>query len=287
MFGSRVSFGVFLKPLTTEFEWTRGLVAGAFSASTIVQALSSIMMGWANDRMGPRFVLTVCGILVGTGLLLVSLVNSVWQLYLCYVLLVGVGMGSLVAPQMSTIARWFVKRRNLMTAAMMAGGGLGGLIGPPLVTWIVYTYSWREAYLYLGAGVFVFMVVSAQFLRRDPSKMGQVPYGHESGATRQTAGGNFGTFFARSFQNQNLLADSPDYVLCGLLSMGCSGPCHSLRHRPGEFSRGGSPGTGILEWSTAVGKHLPGLDGRQNRQPERSGNLHVPFIPRGAFIVLC
>jgi OFA family oxalate/formate antiporter-like MFS transporter len=183
MFGSRVSFGVFVKPLTSEFDWTRGLVAGAFSVSTIVQAMSSIMMGWANDRMGPRFVLTICGILVGIGLMLVSLINSVWQLYLCYVVLVGVGMGSLVAPQMSTIARWFVKRRNLMTAAMMAGGGLGGLIGPPLVTWIVYSYSWREAYLYLGAGVFALMIISAQFLRRDPYKMGQVPYGQESVAT--------------------------------------------------------------------------------------------------------
>jgi len=179
MFGPRVSFGVFINPLTSEFNWSMALVSGAFAVSTIVQAFSSIVMGWLNDRIGPRFVLTLCGILVGSGLMLMYLVDSVWQLYLLYVVLVGVGMGSLVAPQMSTIARWFVKRRNIMTAVQMAGGGLGGLIGPLLITWLIYTYGWREAYLFIGAGVFVLVIVSAQFLRRDPYKMGQLPYGEE------------------------------------------------------------------------------------------------------------
>jgi MFS family permease len=186
MFGPRVSFGVFIKPITAEFDWPRALVAGAFSVSTIIQAFSSIFMGWLNDRKGPRFVLTICGILVGTGLCLMFFVHSAWQLYLFYVAFIGVGMGSLVAPQMSTIARWFVKRRNMMTAILMAGGGLGGIIGPPLITWIIYNYSWRQAFLFVGIGVFVLVVLAAQFLRRDPSKMGQVPYGeggHTAGKT--------------------------------------------------------------------------------------------------------
>jgi MFS transporter, OFA family, oxalate/formate antiporter len=67
MFGPRVAFGVFIKPITAEFDWSRALVAGAFSVSTIIQAFSSIVMGWLNDRIGPRFVLTLCGILVGSG----------------------------------------------------------------------------------------------------------------------------------------------------------------------------------------------------------------------------
>ena len=96
MFGPRVSFGVFINPLISEFNWSMALVSGAFAASTIVQAFSSIVMGWLNDRIGPRFVLTLCGILVGSGLMLMYLVDSVWQLYLLYVVLVGVGMGSLV-----------------------------------------------------------------------------------------------------------------------------------------------------------------------------------------------
>jgi MFS family permease len=180
MYGPRASFGVFIKPITAEFDWTRALVAGAFSLSSFITGFSGIIMGWLNDRLGPRFILTICGILAGVGLMLMFFVDSSWQLYLFYIAIVGPGMGGLFAPQMSTIARWFVKRRNIMTAILMAGGGVGGLIGPPLITWLIYTYSWQQAFLFVGIGVFVLVILAAQFLRRDPYKMGQVPYGEAS-----------------------------------------------------------------------------------------------------------
>ncbi len=75
MFGPRSSFGVFFKPLISEFGWTRTLISGAFSISAIVQGLSGIIMGGLNDRLGPRVVMTLCGFLVGLGYLLMSQVN--------------------------------------------------------------------------------------------------------------------------------------------------------------------------------------------------------------------
>ena len=180
MFSPRSSFGVFIKPITAEFDWSRALVSGAFSISSIVQGLSGIIMGWINDRIGPRIVLTICGILVGAGLMLMFLVDSAWQLYFFYIIPVGVGMGGLFSPQMSTVARWFVKRRNIMTAILLAGGGLGAITGPPLITWLIYTYSWQEAFLFVGAGVLILVILFAQFLKRDPSQIGQVPFGEGS-----------------------------------------------------------------------------------------------------------
>ena len=202
MFAPRASFGVFIKPLTTDFEWSRALVAGAFSVSSLVQGLFSILMGGLNDRLGPRVVLTICGVLVGVGLMCVSLVNAPWQLYLFYVLLVGPGMGGLYSPQMSTVARWFVKRRNIMTGLLMAGGGVGGFIGPPLITWLVYTRSWRDAFLFIGSGVFVLVILASQFLRRDPSKMGQVPYGEGSVTSQKTAAGGVSITLKQSFRTR-------------------------------------------------------------------------------------
>src|SRR5512136_97775 len=80
MFAPRASFGVFIKPLTTDFEWSRALVAGAFSVSSLITGLFSIVMGGLNDKLGPRAVLTICAILVGAGLMCMSLVNTPWQL---------------------------------------------------------------------------------------------------------------------------------------------------------------------------------------------------------------
>jgi MFS family permease len=192
MYSPRGSFGVFIKPITADFDWPRALIAGAFSISSLVQGFSGILMGSLNDRLGPRIVLSVCGVLLGTGLMLMYFVNSAWQLYLFYVIPIGIGLGGLYVPQMSTAARWFVKRRNLFIGIVMAGGGLGGLISPPLITWIVYNHSWREAFLFVGAGVFVLVILAAQFLRKSPADMGLVPHGEETRPSGKTPANVFG-----------------------------------------------------------------------------------------------
>jgi MFS family permease len=177
MFGPRASFGVYFKPLISEFGWNRALISGAFSISTIVQGFSGIIMGGLNDRLGPRVVITFCGAFVGLGCLLMSQVHAAWQLYLYYALIMGIGMGSYFVVLLSTVARWFVKRRSLMTGIAMAGGGTGGLIAPPLVTWLISVQGWRNSYLVLGGLVLVVIIVMAQLLRRDPAQMGLAPLG--------------------------------------------------------------------------------------------------------------
>jgi MFS family permease len=177
MFGSQLAFGVFIKPITADTGWTTGLVSGAFSAYSVIQAFSAMMMGWLNDRIGPRLVVTMCGALSGAGLILMYFVHSTWQLYLFYGALAGIGGGGLLAPQMSTVARWFVRRRNMATAVIFAGGGTGGFIGPPIVTWLIYSHNWREAFLFVGIVLLVIVILGAQFLKRNPAALGQLPDG--------------------------------------------------------------------------------------------------------------
>jgi MFS family permease len=176
MCGPRMSFGVFIKPLTDELNWSRALVSGAYSVSGIMMGLSGIFMGWYNDRAGPRIVTTISGILIGAGLIFMYVVDSPWQLYLFYSILIGLGMGGIFVPPMSTITRWFVTRRNFMLSLLLVGGGLGGIIGPPLITWLIYTYNWHLAFLYVGIVVIVLTILLAQFLKRDPSQMDLTPY---------------------------------------------------------------------------------------------------------------
>ena len=90
-----------------------------------------------------------------------------------------------MVPLMSTVARWFVKRRNIMGGVVMAGTGVGALIGPPLVNYLISSYDWRSAYLILGITIFLVVVISAQFMKRDPAQMGQRPYGEDSGEELQ------------------------------------------------------------------------------------------------------
>ena len=176
MWGMFSSFGVFLKPLSTEFGWTRAMTSTAYSLSFIIFGLCSIATGKLSDRFGPRIILTVCGLLLGSGYLFVSQTGTIWQLYLSYSV-IGAGMSGTTVPLASMVARWFTQNRGMMIGILFAGIGTGMLIMPPVVTWLIINYGWRTTYIVVGVTILVLVVPLAQFLRRDPSQIGQLPYG--------------------------------------------------------------------------------------------------------------
>ena len=67
-----------------------------------------------------------------------------------------------------------------MTGIVLAGVSIGQLIGPPVTTRLIAVYDWRLSYIMLG-GAALLVVLFAQFLRRDPTQMGQLPYGADEG----------------------------------------------------------------------------------------------------------
>ena len=170
-------FGVFFKPMLTEFGWTRAETALAFTLLLIVQAILAVTMGWLTDRFGPRVVVTIFGSFLGICYLLMSQINTIWQFQLNYALVGGIGMSALIVPVMATVARWFVKRRGLMTGIVQTGTGIGGVIFAPLAGWLILTYGWRSSYIILGIIVLVTVITSGLFLKRDPRDIGQLPDG--------------------------------------------------------------------------------------------------------------
>jgi len=216
MFGTFYSFGVFFKPLSAEFGWTRTATSGAYSLAAFLSGLLAIVMGRLTDRFGPRIVMTLGGFLLGLGYLLMSQVSAIWQLYLFYGVVVGVGMSCAFVPPLSTVARWFVKRRGIMTGFVVAGIGIGTLIIPPAATWLIESLSWSTAYIVIGAIALVFIILAAQFLRLDPRQMGLLP----DGENKEAAGLNL---HARGFSLREAMASWQLWVLFAILF--CFGYC--------------------------------------------------------------
>ncbi len=179
--GTYLAFGVFFKPLLTEFGWTRAMTSGAFSLSWVVQGSLGIVMGGLTDRFGPRLVLTISGFLLGLGYLLMSQVGAAWQIYLFYGVIIGAGMSGIIIPLFSTVVRWFVKRRTVIVGTTLSGTGIGMLITPPVANWLISRYDWRVSYVVLGSIVSAVVILAAQFLKRDPAAVGAVPYGEGEG----------------------------------------------------------------------------------------------------------
>lgn len=166
--GALYSFSVFVEPLQQHFGWSRAVTAGAFSVSMVGQGVFSIGSGRLTDRFGPRLVVSISGLLFGLGFLVMSRVDTAWQFYVVYGLMISAGFSGVPVPLMATIARWFHVKRGLMTGIVMAGSGVGTVLMPPLASWLIYHTDWRTAYLALGIILTTVIVLSAQFLRRDP-----------------------------------------------------------------------------------------------------------------------
>ncbi len=130
MLGARFSFGVFFAPVLSEFGWTRAATSGGFSLTWVFTGLLSILVGRLNDKFGPRIILTIAGCLLALGYLLMSQLNSLWQLFLFYGV-ISIGMSAAIVPPLSTVAKWFFKMRAFMTGIVLAGTSVALMVIVP------------------------------------------------------------------------------------------------------------------------------------------------------------
>jgi MFS family permease len=177
VWGTYNSFGVFFEPICSEFGWSRTMVSGLSSLTFFLVGLFSILTGKLTDRFGPRRLVMIYGLILGLGYFLMSRVNSVWELYLCYGLAIGLGTSCADASLLPTAARWFVKNRGIMSGMVKVGTGAGILIMPLVSTWLILSHDWRYAYSVLAIVIPIGLFAGALFLRRDPAEKGLQPYG--------------------------------------------------------------------------------------------------------------
>jgi len=192
------TFGIFLIPLTTEFAWDRGALSGAYSVFWLISGFLGIFTGRLSDKYGPRILVTLSGLLSGLGFLLMSQINSLWQVYLIWGFLIGVGDGCHFIPVTSTIPRWFVKRRGIALGIVFTGLALGAIISPPLAQWLISAYGWQQSFFILGLIIFIIIIPIAQFMKHSPQRIGLKPYGeNQTIEDKQSLAPTTGGFYLR------------------------------------------------------------------------------------------
>jgi MFS family permease len=173
------TFGLFLKPMATEFETGRAVISGVRSFSSFLGAVVGLGIGTLTDRYGPHMLLVANGILIGIGSILMSRVNTIWQIYLVYGVLVGVGFACYGIPIYTTIPRWFATSKEKALGFIHASVGLGGMALTPIVQWLISNYGWRQAFFVAGLLSIAIVVPLTRFMKQSPQKAGLQPYGIE------------------------------------------------------------------------------------------------------------
>lgn len=162
--GAIYSWSLFNEPLIVKFGWDKTAVVLTYSISIFAFAFSTIFSGRLQDRLGPRIVAAIGGLLYGGGLALSSTATSIIQLYIYYGLIAGAGVGFVYVCPISTCVKWFPDRKGFITGIAVGAFGLGSLVFKSIIQALIAALGVSMTFLTLGTIYFILIEAGAQLL---------------------------------------------------------------------------------------------------------------------------
>ena len=170
--------GAMMQPLGKEFGWSTGEISSALALRFALFGLMGPFAAVLMERYGLRAVMCVGLALVGSGMALVTLASQLWQLFIVWSLMLGVGTGLTALVLGAVVAnRWFVGRRGLVVGMLTASAATGQLAFLPVAAWMIEHWGWRSAVTPVFVGAALIGVLCLAFVRNRPSDIGLLPYG--------------------------------------------------------------------------------------------------------------
>ena len=172
------TIGVFVKPLTEEFGWSRSVIAGAVAIGTILGGMLALVVGPIIDRFGARWVLFIGFLLMGSLLIALSGIGSLWQFYAIIIMTRLILQGIINLTNQTVLAKWFVRKRGRALAYGNLGQRFGQGAVPFAVQIIISVASWRVAAAAMGFFAWGLTLIPVLlWMRRKPEDMGLRPDG--------------------------------------------------------------------------------------------------------------
>jgi len=145
------TFSVFVKPLASQFGWTREAISGGFAIAAVTLGIASPVLGRLIDRLGPRRIILLCMTICACGVLSLAFLRfGLWQFYATCFVLGLVGNGAAHLGYSRSISTWFHQRLGTALAFVMVGAGLGAMVLPVIAQFVISRSGWRSAYASLG-----------------------------------------------------------------------------------------------------------------------------------------
>ena len=148
--GAEFSFGVFMKPMTEEFGWSRATLSLAFGITFMLSGLLRPAAGYLSDRYSPKTAVLAGVVVMGAMLLLVPFIQNLVQLYVLFAIMaIGVTLG--VGPILTkVISSWFYSNRGVVLGLVSGASSLGAMVLVPGSSLFLVLSDWKQAYWFLG-----------------------------------------------------------------------------------------------------------------------------------------
>ncbi len=223
--GARNSFGIFVLPMSEEFDWNRGTISLAAALGFLVNGLTQPFMGRLLDRFGGRRVIVSSLVVFGLATVVLSLTFHLLFLIFMFGFVSSVALSGMSLNNTGALlSRWFRQRRATVVGLNAAGLSAGGLLLVPFGMYLLQATNWRITWVAFGLMVLLLAAPLAfLFLRNNPSDLGLRPDGAAT-----PAAGNSGTArqerrpgvldtdsWLRSFQSMPIWQMTIAYFACG------------------------------------------------------------------------
>ncbi len=173
--GILYTWSVFKKNIPEEWGWSH-LTLWPYAVACLVFCLIMVPAGRMQDKIGPRIVATIGGILVGIGLIVASQTTSLMGYILGFGVLAGAGMGFGYASATPPAVKWFPAAKTGMIAGIVVWGfGLAWVYIGPLAATMLASLGIKTTVLIFGIAFTVVVCGLAQLLK--PPPQGYVPAG--------------------------------------------------------------------------------------------------------------
>ncbi|MGB9599555.1 MAG: L-lactate MFS transporter [Myxococcota bacterium] len=186
--GAIYIYSVFKPALKDKFpDWSATDLALPSQLVLAFFALSMIIFGRIQDKLGPRKIATLGGIFLGVGLIIASFANNLFLFVLGFSIIGGIGIGAAYVCPIATCVKWFPDMRGLITGLAVAGFGAGALVFTPVAKSLITSQGIMMTFLYLGIIFLIAVVIGAQFMINPPP--GFKPEGWNPPVPSSTASG--------------------------------------------------------------------------------------------------
>ena len=171
------AYGLFLPAMSETFHWSRSALSGPYVLFFLLGGLLGPVAGMTVARFGPRKNIIGFNIVAALGLFGMSQINTIWQIYLFFGVMGGLGIafGEFI-PLTTVINNWFIRRRSMAMGLFLASGGIGGFAFPPLISKLISGLGWRWAWVILaGQHLLLPVILGGILVRNRPEDIGRHP----------------------------------------------------------------------------------------------------------------
>src|ERR1700724_3970945 len=159
---------LFTKPMQSHLHVSLTAIQGIFSLFIIVETWLVPFEGYLVDRIGPRLILGVGGILVGLSWIFSGQAETLRSLYFWYCV-GGVGAGVVYGGTIGNALKWFPDHRGLCVGLTAGAYGIGTALTVSPIADMIKTSGYQHALIFWGIIQGVVVIVALLFLARPPA----------------------------------------------------------------------------------------------------------------------